>query len=110
MLKAYKFSKNDFEKRMMIYRSSYDSLIGSATAQRIADTRVISMSCLLYQPIRQFFISLATRNVLSSRSRAALKERAKEYKARERPFITSRNEMLKPKCLIQQIVLGLCIF
>lgn len=38
MLKDYKFSKNDFEKRMMTYRSSYDSLVGSATAQRIADT------------------------------------------------------------------------
>lgn len=38
MLKDYKFSKNDFEKRMMIYRSSYDSLVGSTTAQRIADT------------------------------------------------------------------------
>lgn len=38
ILKDYKFSKNDFEKRMMTYRSSYDSLVGSATAQRIADT------------------------------------------------------------------------
>lgn len=38
MLKNYRFSKNDFEKRMTIYRSSYNSLVGSATAQRIADT------------------------------------------------------------------------
>lgn len=38
MLKNYRFSKNDFEKRMTIYRSSYDSMVGSATAQRIADT------------------------------------------------------------------------
>lgn len=38
MLKDYKFSKSDFEKRMMTYRGSYNSLVGSATAQRIADT------------------------------------------------------------------------
>lgn len=37
MIKKYGFSKNDFEKRMGIYRSSYTALVGSAVAQRIAD-------------------------------------------------------------------------
>lgn len=57
MLKAYKFSKNDFEKRMMIYRSSYDSLIGSATAQRIADTVWAMFEAYLFKNGRKVIFS-----------------------------------------------------
>lgn len=38
MIRKYGFSKSDFEKQMKKYRKSYQSLIGSTVAQRIADS------------------------------------------------------------------------
>ena len=57
MIKRYGFSKNDFEKRMSIYRSSYTALVGSAVAQRIADNVWIMFDAYLYSNGRKISFS-----------------------------------------------------
>ena len=49
IIRRYGFSKSDFEKQMKKYRKSYQTLIGSTVAQRIADSVWVMFDAKLYR-------------------------------------------------------------